>query len=163
MTPPADVVITTPSDREVVMTRVFDAPRCLVFDAFTSPELLPRWLEAPGRSMTICEIDLRVGGTYRFVWSGPGRKNVGSYGVYRDVVVPSRVVRTEAWEDWDAGEVLVTTEFTEDHQQTTVTVTALFPSRDVRDAVLEAGMKGGAATNYDRLAMLLARLQTVSV
>ena len=163
MNHPADVIITTPSDREVVMTRVFDAPRGLVFEAFTSPELLPRWLKAPGRSMTVCEIDLRIGGAYRFVWSGPGKKNVGSFGVYRDVVAPERVVRTEAWEDWDAGEVLVTTEFTEDQRQTTVTVTALFPSRDVRDAVLDAGMKSGAATNYDRLAVLLARLQTVSV
>jgi len=158
-----DIVITTPSDREVVMTRVFDAPRPLVFEAFTSPELLPQWLEAPGRAMTVCEIDLRVGGAYRFVWTGPGKKDVGSYGVYRDVVAPARVVRTEAWEDWDAGEVLVTTEFEDDGPLTTVTVTAVFPSREIRDQVLAAGMKSGAETNYGRLAVLLARVQTVSV
>lgn len=163
MSHPADIIITTPSDREVVMTRVFEAPRRLVFEAFTSSDLLPQWLEAPGRVMTVCEIDLRVGGAYRFVWSGPGMKNVGSYGVYRDVVAPARVVRTEAWEDWDAGEVVVTTEFTDEGPLTTVTVAAVFPSREIRDRVLAAGMKSGAATNYGRLAVLLARLQTVPV
>lgn len=158
----SDIVITTPSDREVVMTRAFDAPRALVFEAFTSPELLPQWLEAPGRSMTVCEVDLRVGGAYHFVWAGPGKKDVGSYGVYRDIVAPERIVRTEAWVDWDAGEVLVTTEFADEGPQTMVTVRALFPSREIRDAVLEAGMKSGAAANYDRLTALLVRRQTVS-
>ncbi|HEY7285464.1 MAG TPA: SRPBCC domain-containing protein [Vicinamibacterales bacterium] len=161
MKSPSDIVITTPSEREVVMTRAFDAPRALVFEAFTSAEILPQWLEAPGRAMTVCEVDLRVGGAYRFVWTGPGRKDVGSYGVYRDIVAPERVVRTEAWVDWDAGEVLVTTEFAEAEDQTIVTVRALFPSREIRDAVLEAGMKSGAAANYDRLTLLLARRQTV--
>ncbi len=162
MKSPADIVITTPSDREVVMTRAFDAPRDLVFEAFTSPELLPQWLEAPGRTMTVCEVDLRVGGAYRFVWTGSGKKDVGSYGVYREIVAPERIVRTEAWVDWDAGEVLVTTEFAEDGPQTMVTVKALFPSREIRDAVLEAGMKSGAVANYDRLTAFLARRQTVS-
>ena len=161
MKSPSDIVITTPSEREVVMTRAFDAPRALVFEAFTSAEILPQWLEAPGRAMTVCEIDLRVGGGYRFVWTGPGRKDVGSFGVYRDIVVPERVVRTEAWVDWNAGEVLVTTEFAEEQDQTVVTVRALFPSREIRDAVLEAGMKSGATANYDRLTLLLARRQTV--
>jgi len=161
MKSPSDIVITTPSEREVVMTRAFDAPRALVFEAFTSAEILPQWLEAPGRAMTVCEVDLRVGGGYRFVWTGPGRKDVGSFGVYRDIVVPERVVRTEAWVDWNAGEVLVTTEFAEEQDQTVVTVRALFPSREIRDAVLEAGMKSGAAANYDRLTLLLARRQTV--
>jgi len=161
MTKPGDLIITTPSEREVVMTRVFDAPRPLVFEAFTSPDLLPRWLEAPGRAMTVCEIDLRAGGAYRFVWSGQGRTDVGSYGVYREVLAPERIVRTEAWVDWDAGEVLVTTEFAEERQQTTVTIRALFPSREIRDAVLEAGMKSGAVANYDRLMLLLTRFQTV--
>ena len=158
----SEVTITTPSDREVVMTRVFEAPRSLVFDAFTKPELLMQWLDAPGRSMVTCEVDLRVGGAYRFVWSGPGKKDVGSYGEYREVIAPERFVRTEAWIDWDAGEVLVTTEFREHGQQTTVTIKALFPSRQVRDTVVEAGMKGSAARNYDRLAVLLARRHPVS-
>jgi uncharacterized protein YndB with AHSA1/START domain len=159
---PSDIVITTPSDREVVMTRAFDAPRDLVFEAFTSPELLPQWLEARGRTMTVCEVDLRVGGAYRFVWAGSGRRDVGSYGVYREVAAPERIVRTEAWVDWDAGEVLVTTEFEEKGAQTIVTVRALFPSREIRDAVLEAGMKSGAAANYERLSAFLARRQPVS-
>jgi uncharacterized protein YndB with AHSA1/START domain len=159
---PSDIVITTPSDREVVLTRAFDAPRDLVFEAFTSPELLPRWLEAPGRTMTVCEVDLCVGGAHRFVWAGSGRKDVGSYGEYREIVAPERIVRTEAWVDWDAGEVLVTTEFAEAGAQTMVTVRALFPSREIRDAVLEAGMKSGAVANYERLSVFLARRQTVS-
>src|SRR5262249_28204947 len=107
--------------------------------------------------------DLRVGGAYRFVWAGSGRKDVGSCGEYREIVAPERIVRTEAWVDWDAGEVLVTTEFSELGPRTIVTVHALFPSREIRDAVLEAGMKTGAAANYDRLTVLLARRQTVSV
>jgi uncharacterized protein YndB with AHSA1/START domain len=159
---PPDIVIITPSDREVVMTRAFDAPRELVFEAFTSPTLLPHWLEAPGRTMIVCEVDLRVGGAYRFVWAGSGRKDVGSHGVYREIVAPERIVRTEAWVDWDAGEVLVTTEFTEKSPQTIVTVRALFPSREIRDAVLEAGMRSGAVANYDRLTVFLARRQAVS-
>ncbi|MGC4050124.1 MAG: SRPBCC domain-containing protein [Paludibaculum sp.] len=96
--------ISTPSDREVVLTRAFRAPRTLVFDASTKPELLKRWLVAPGRTMEVCDVDLRPGGSYRYVWRGPGRKDVGMYGVYREVTPPEGFVRTEAWEDWDAGQ-----------------------------------------------------------
>ena len=103
-----DVKISTPTDREVVVTRTFDAPRTLVFDAYTQPELLKRWYDAPGRSLVVCEIDLRVGGAYRFLWRGEGRKDVGMRGVHREVVRPERLVRTETWEDWDAGEIIET-------------------------------------------------------
>jgi uncharacterized protein YndB with AHSA1/START domain len=143
--------LTTPSDREVVLTRVFDAPRKLVFEACTVPALLKRWMEAPGRAMEVCEIDLKVGGAYRFVWRGPGKPEVGMHGVYREVEPPERFVRTEAWEDWDAGEVLVTTDLIEDQGKTTLTSTVLFPSREVRDAVLKAGMEHGAADSFDKL------------
>jgi uncharacterized protein YndB with AHSA1/START domain len=148
--------ITTPTPREVVLTRVFDAPRSLVFDACTTCELLKRWLAAPGRTLDVCEIDLKAGGAYHFVWRGPGKKDVGMLGVYRELVRPERFVRTEAWEDWDAGESLDTTVLTEQNGKTTLTITMLFPSQEVRDAVLASGLKHGAGENYDRLAELLA-------
>ncbi len=150
--------VTTPTDCEIVMTRVFSAPRTLVFDAFTKPELLKRWQEAPGRLMEVCEIDLKVGGAYRFVWRGPGKKDVGMRGVYREVAPPERYVRTESWEDWDAGETLVTAILTEQRGQTTFTTTVLFPSQEVRDEVLKSGLKQGAGASFDKLANLLASL-----
>jgi uncharacterized protein YndB with AHSA1/START domain len=153
-----ELSITTPSDREVVITRTFDAPRTQVFAALTTPALLGRWLQAPGRTLAQCEIDLRVGGTYRQVWSGPGRKDVGTYGVYREVLPPERIVCTEAWLDWEAGETVVTTGLVEHRGATTLTVTSLFPSREVRDAVLKAGLEPNAVETYDRLAELLASL-----
>jgi uncharacterized protein YndB with AHSA1/START domain len=155
----APVTITTPTPREVVVTRVFNAPRRLVFDALTKPELLQRWLEAPSRSMVVCEIDLRVGGAFRFVWSGPGRSDVGMYGVYREIVRPERIVRTEAWEDWDAGESLDTTVLVEREGKTTFTSTMLFPSQEVRDTVLQSGLSRSAGQSYDKLAYLLASLR----
>ena len=159
MDTPADVQISTPTDREVVVTRTFDAPRTLVFDAYTQPELLKRWYDAPGRSLVVCEIDLRVGGAYRFLWRGEGRKDVGMRGVHRAVVRPERLVRTQTWEDWDAGEIIETVLFTERAGRTTLTSTGLYPSRDVRDAVLKAGLENGARATYGRLADALRILQ----
>src|SRR5688572_8936453 len=159
MDTPEDVKISTPTDREVVVTRTFDAPRTLVFDAYTQPELLKRWYDAPGRSLVVCEIDLRVGGSYRFLWRGEGRKDVGMRGVHRAVVRPERLVRTQTWEDWDAGEIIETVLFTERAGRTTLTSTGLYPSRDVRDAVLKAGLENGARATYGRLADALRILQ----
>ncbi len=149
------VDITTPTPREVVVTRVFHAPRQLVFDACTTPGLLKRWMAAPGRVLEVCEIDLRVGGAYHFVWRGPGKRDVGMLGVYREIVPPERLVRTEAWEDWDAGEVLDTTVLTEHNGGTRLTSTMLFPSQEVRDAVLKAGLEHNAEDNYAKLAAIL--------
>ena len=150
--------ITTPSEREVIMTRVFDAPRELVFAAWTRPDLLPRWLDANGRALAVCEIDLRPGGAIHFVWRGAGKKDVGLRGTYREITAPERLVHTEAWEDWPAGEVTVTTLFTERDGKTTLSGTMLFPSQEVRDAVLKAGMARGAGESYDKLDILLAAL-----
>jgi uncharacterized protein YndB with AHSA1/START domain len=152
------VEITTPSEREVVLTRVFNASRTLVFEALTKPDLLRRWLQAPGRSLEICEVDLSVGGAYRFTWRGLGKKDVGTRGVYREIMRPERLVATESWEDWDVGEMLVTTVLTEAAGRTTFTCTMLYSSREVRDAVLKSGLESGAAENYDRLAKLLATM-----
>jgi uncharacterized protein YndB with AHSA1/START domain len=157
MTSTDSLKITIPTDREVVLTRVFNAPRRLVFDALTRPELLKRWLTAPGRSLEVCEIDLRVGGAYRYVFRGPGKKDVGLRGVYREIVPSERLATTETWEDWDAGETLATTVLTEQDDKTTFTETMLFPSQEVRDTVLKSGLQRGASENYDRLAEVLRR------
>jgi uncharacterized protein YndB with AHSA1/START domain len=154
-----DVKISTPTDREVVVTRTFDAPRSLVFDAYTRPELLKRWYDAPGRSLVVCEIDLRVGGAYRFLWRGEGRRDVGMRGVHREVVRPERLVRTETWEDWDAGETVETVVFAERAGKTTLTSTGLYHSREVRDAVLKAGLESGTRETFGRLAEALRTLQ----
>lgn len=153
------VTISTPSAREVVVTRTFDAPRTLVFDAYTQPELLKRWYGAPGRSLVVCEIDLRVGGAYRFLWRGPGKKDVGMHGVHREVVRPERLVRTETWEDWDAGEILETTVLAERAGVTTLTTTGLYPSREIRDAVMKAGLENGTRETFARLAAMLSSMQ----
>jgi len=150
------LTITTPTEREIVMTRVFDAPRGLVFEALTRPELLRRWYGPHGWSLVVCEIDLRVGGAWRFVTRRPDGKEVGQRGVYREIVAPQRLVNTESWEDWNPGEVLVTAVLMEQGGQTTLTSTLLFPSREVRDALIESGMTNGAAESYDKLAAYLA-------
>ena len=100
--------VTTPSDREIVLTRVFDAPRRLVFDALTQPELLKRWFGPRGWSMAVCEVDLKVGGAFRFVLRGPDGTEMGMRGVYREIVPPERSVHVESFDDYP-GESLVTT------------------------------------------------------
>jgi uncharacterized protein YndB with AHSA1/START domain len=154
--------ITTPGDREVVMTRVFDAPRHLVFDAFTRPELLTLWLDAPGRTFAVCDIDLRAGGSFRYVWRGAGRKDVGMRGAFREVVAPARFVHTESWEDWDAGESLVTNTFEETAGRTTFTSAIVFPSREVRDAVMKAGLAHNATATYEKLAEVLTSREALA-
>ena len=147
--------VTTPTDREIVLTRVFDAPRRLVFDAFTKPELLKRWFGPRGWSLVVCEIDLKVGGTFRFVLRGPDGTDMGMRGVYREIVPPERSVHMESFDDYP-GESLVTTVLVEHGGKTTLTATVLYPSQEIRDAVIKSGMEHGAAECYDKLAELLA-------
>jgi uncharacterized protein YndB with AHSA1/START domain len=160
MTDTATLQITTPSEREIVMSRVFDAPRSLVFDAWTTPELLKRWLGVRGGwSMVDCEVDLRVGGAYRFVWRGPDGAEMGMGGVYREIVPPERLVATESFDDpWYPGEALDTTVLVEEGGKTTATTTVLYESEEIRDAVLESGMARGVAESYDVLAEYLASI-----
>ena len=157
----AALQVTTPSEREIAMTRAFDAPRRLVFDAWTKPELLKRWLGVRGGwSMVVCEVDLKVGGTYRFVWRGPDGKDMGMGGVYREIVPPERLVATETFDDpWYPGEALDTTVLVEQGGKTTVTTTVLYASQEVRDGVLKSPMERGVAESYDKLAELLASLE----
>jgi uncharacterized protein YndB with AHSA1/START domain len=148
--------VTTPTDREVVMTRVFNAPRTLVFDAWTNPKLVPRWMLGPdGWTMPACEIDLRAGGTWHFVWRKSNGTEMAMRGEYREVAPPDRLVNTECWgSEWP--ETLNTLVFTEERGQTTLTITILYPSKDARDAALKTGMKDGAAQSLDRLEQYLA-------
>ena len=147
--------VTTPGDREIVMTRVFDAPRHLVFDAFTKPDLLKRWFGPRGWSLVVCEVDLKVGGGFRFVLRGPDGTDMGMRGVYREIVRPERSVHMESFDDYP-GESQVTATLVEEGGRTTLTVTVLYPSQEVRDIVIKTGMEHGAAESYDKLAELLA-------
>jgi uncharacterized protein YndB with AHSA1/START domain len=159
MTNAGNLKLTTRGDREIVMTRSFDAPRALVFNAFTKPELVRQWLLGPpGWSMPVCEIDLRVGGTYRYVWRKPGVPDMGMGGVYREVVVPERIVTTEKFDQaWYPGEAIGTLVLIEQAGKTTVTQTVLYESQEARDGILKSGMEKGVAASYDRLAELLIR------
>jgi uncharacterized protein YndB with AHSA1/START domain len=150
--------ISTPSDQEIAMTRVFDAPRRLVFDAWTRPELLKRWLGVFGRwSLAVCEIDLKVGGSFRYVWRGSDGAEMGMSGIFREIVPPERIVSTESFDDpWYEGEAVGTVVFVEQGGKTTVTQTVRYASKEVRDAVLASPMEHGVAASYDKLAELLA-------
>lgn len=156
--------VTTPSDREIRMTRLFDAPRKLVFEALTRPEHIKRWWGClnEGYSVPVCEIDLRPGGAWRFVNRMPSGETVTFYGVYSEIAPPERMVYTEIYEPFpDAGSV-VTAVLTDENGKTRITLTALYPSLEVRDTVLQTGMERGAAISYDRLEDLVAELKAQS-
>lgn len=152
-----DTLVTLPSDREIAMTRVFDAPASLVWRAFTSPELVSRWLLGPdGWTMPICEIDLQVGGKWRYGWAPaePGEHEpFEMHGEYQEIEPYSRIVHTEIYQD--GAPAIVTTTFTEEDGRTTMTTTMLLDSKETRDIVIGTGMSDGAGRSYDRLAELL--------
>jgi len=145
-------------DREIVMTRVFDAPRRLVFDAFTKPDLLKRWLTGPpGWTLAVCEIDLRIGGSLRYLWRGPAGEEMGMRGVFREITPPDRIVGTEKFDQpWYPGEAVGTVVLTEQGGKTTLTQTILYESREARDIVLKSPMESGVSLSYNQLADLLA-------
>jgi uncharacterized protein YndB with AHSA1/START domain len=156
--------MTTPSDREIQLTRLFDAPRHLVFEAMTKPEHITQWWGclADGYSVPVCEVDLRPGGRWRYVNRTPKGELVAFYGVYREIAPPERLVFTEIFEPFPDSESIVTTVLTEENGKTRFTMTALYPSLDVRDMVLKTGMERGAAISYDRLEEVVARLKAQS-
>jgi len=164
--------VTTPSDLEIVMTREFDAPRRLVWDAMTRPELVRRWMFVPpGWSWASCEMDVRVGGRFRWVWNGAdGQWAMTISGEHREVQPPARIVHTELMEMGpgaggcggsceDGGEpweLLATIDLTETSGRTRLRMTLLFPTKQGRDAALASGMEQGVSAGYDRLDELLA-------
>jgi uncharacterized protein YndB with AHSA1/START domain len=143
---------TTPSDREIRLTRLFDAPRHLVFEAMTRPEHVRQWwgILDDQHAVIECEIDLRPGGAWRFVGRGP-QGEYAFYGVYREIAAPDRLVYTEIFAPFPDVESVVTQVLTEERGKTRLTVTAAYPSIDVRDMVIGTGMERGAAISYDRL------------
>jgi uncharacterized protein YndB with AHSA1/START domain len=153
--------VSTPSDTEIRMTRLFDAPRQLVFDAMTKPEHVRRWWGciSEGHSVTQCEIDLRVGGKWRFVHAGPEGEYPAFYGVYKEIDAPGRLVYTEIFEPYPDNGSLVTQLLTEENGKTRLDLTARYESMDVRDMVIKTGMEKGAAISYDRLEDLVVELQ----
>jgi uncharacterized protein YndB with AHSA1/START domain len=153
--------VTTPSDREIRITRVFDAPRQLLFEAMSKPEHIKRWwgILDKGYSVPACEVDLRPGGAWRFVNRTPRGEVVAFYGVYREITPPERMVFTEIFEPFPDSESVVTAVFTEENGKTRLTLTSLYPSLEVRDMVLKSGMERGAAISYDRLEEVARQLQ----
>lgn len=154
MSTTGNLQVTAPSDLEIVMTRVFNAPRHLVFDALTQPDLVKRWLLGPpGWTLPVCEIDLRVGGAYRYVWRREETgEDMGMGGVFREIEKPVRFVATERFDEaWYPGESLVTQELEEESGRTRLTATMLYESKEARDAAAASGMENGVESSYQRL------------
>jgi uncharacterized protein YndB with AHSA1/START domain len=162
MTQPTNTLqVSTPSDREIVMTRVFDAPRDLVFEAWTNPEHVRHWWGLRASTMLRCEADVRPGGSWRYVTTGSDGEEVPFTGVYREITAPERLVYTEVYDvaPFNSGDPAVNTViFTEENGRTLTTVTTVYPTKEVRDFVLGTGMERGAAESYDRLAEHLKTL-----
>jgi uncharacterized protein YndB with AHSA1/START domain len=152
--------VTTPSDREIRLTRVFDAPRELVFDAFTRPVLLKRWLFGPdGWSLAVCDVDFRVGGRFRYVWKHlTNGQQMGMSGEIKEIVVPERLVTTEQFDEaWYPGEAATgTVVLSEQGKRTLLTQTLRYGSKEARDIALKTAMKDGMAAGYDRLDAVFA-------
>jgi uncharacterized protein YndB with AHSA1/START domain/effector-binding domain-containing protein len=161
LTYPESFKVSTPGDREVQVLRDFNAPRELVFDAFTKPEIVRRWLLGPdGWTMPVCEIDLRVGGRYRYVWRKEATGHeMGMAGTFREVARPEKLVATERFDDaWYPGEAVNTTVFEQRGAVTRVTLTVLYESREARDTASRSGMERGMMAGYDRLEQLLSTM-----
>jgi uncharacterized protein YndB with AHSA1/START domain len=155
--------VTMPSDREVKVTRSFKAPRPLVYRAYTEPELVRRWLLGPpGWSMPVCEMDVRVGGRFRWRWrSDENGSEFGFMGIFREVEPPSKLVHTEGYDagtvgdGYPANDALVTVTFTEHGGVTTMMTLIDFGSKEARDAAVATGMTGGMDQSYQLLDRLL--------
>lgn len=156
----ANLQVSTPSDREIVMTREFNAPVALVWQAMSQPALLRRWVFAPaGWEMTACEEDPRPGGTFHWAWRGADGQGLTMRGEYLEVVPPTRVVRTEVFElpnGVKIGEQLATLELTAQGETTALRLTLQFDSKEARDGAIASGMENGVRTSYERLDNLLA-------
>jgi uncharacterized protein YndB with AHSA1/START domain len=147
--------VTLPADEQILITREFDAPKHLVYEAFTTPELVKRWWHAKRGEMTIAEMDLRVGGKWRYVMVADGGVEVGFHGEYREIVPNERIVSTEVFEgapqEYPEQETVNTATFTESDGRTTLTILVDAPSKDVRDAIIESGMEDGLQDALDLL------------
>ena len=147
---------TMQGERELVVTRTFDAPRHLVYKAWTEPKYVKQWMLGPeGWSMPVCEVDLRPGGAWHFVWRHNDGQEMEMHGVYKEVNPPERVVSTESWGGpWP--ETVNTLVFTEKDGKTTMTLTILYVSKEARDEALKTGMTKGMELSFQRLEKVLA-------
>ena len=150
--------VTLPSDEQILITREFDAPRHLVFAAYTTPELVRRWWHANRGEMTLCEIDLRVGGKWRYVMAACGGPEVGFHGEYREIVPDERIVSTEVYEGAPGAEAVGTVTFTEADGRTTLTILVQHSCREHRDAHIESGMEDGLQDAMDLLEQVAVSL-----
>lgn len=153
------LLISTPSDREILMTREFQAPRELVFDAYTKPELVKQWLGVfGGWTLPVCEIDLRVGGVFRYVWRDAKGNEMAMTATVRELVIPERIVSLEKFDDpWYEGEGLGTITFIERGGKTTLSMAMAYDTKEIRDAVLQSPMETGVAASFDKLEEILAK------
>jgi uncharacterized protein YndB with AHSA1/START domain len=157
--PPPALEITTPSDLEIQMTRVFDAPARLLWQASTTPAYVKRWWGGACMNLHTCEIDLRVGGSWRYVSGGPDGKDHGFHGVYRELVPSERIVHTQVYEPYPDVEAIVTVTFVEHDDKTTLTSTIRHQTKANRDGHLASGMEKGIAESYDELEQVAASLR----
>jgi uncharacterized protein YndB with AHSA1/START domain len=154
--------VTLPTEEQILITREFDAPRHLVYRAWTTPELVKRWWNANRGEVTLAEIDLRVGGTWRYVIVTPDGQEVGFHGEYREIVPNERIVSTEAYEgvpEADANATLNTLTLTEEDGRTTLTVLVQAPSKEIRDAIVDSGMEAGMQDAMDLLEQVAISLR----
>src|SRR5438309_10503623 len=142
MTSSGTAVVTLPTDTQIEITRTFDAPRHLVYKAYTTPELIKRWWGGDRGDVTLAEVDLRVGGKWRYVMTANGGYEVGFHGVYREIVPNERLVFTETFEGMPEGEALNIVTFDDENGRTLLKNVSEYPSKEIRDAVIDSGMEG---------------------
>jgi uncharacterized protein YndB with AHSA1/START domain len=152
-------VVTLPTDTQILITRDFEAPRHLVYKAYTTPELIKRWWSGDRGEVTGVEVDLRVGGSWRYVMTANEGFEVGFHGEYREIVPNERLVTTEIFEGAPETEGVVTTTFTERNGRTTLTTLMQLPSREVRDTIIDSGMEGGMQEAMDHLEQVAVSLR----
>ncbi len=152
-------VVTLPTDTQILITREFSAPRHLVYKAYTTPELIKRWWSGDRGEVTKAEVDLRVGGKWRYVMTANGGFEVGFHGEYREIMPNERLVTTEVYEGMPEGEAVVTHTFSQRDGRTTLTILMELPSQADRDAVINSGMEGGMQESMDHLEQVAVSLQ----
>jgi uncharacterized protein YndB with AHSA1/START domain len=152
-------VVTVPTDTEILITRAFDAPRHLVYKAWTTPDLIKRWWSGDRGEMTIAEVDLRVGGKWRFVMTAHGELEVAFHGEYREIIPNERIVSTEVYEAMPEGQALSIVTFAESDGRTVLTLLMQLASKEERDAVISSGMEGGVREQMDHLEQVAASLR----
>jgi uncharacterized protein YndB with AHSA1/START domain len=152
-------VVTVPTDTEILITREFGAPKHLVFQAWTTPELIKRWWSGDRGEMTIAEVDLRVGGKWRFVMTAHGGFEVAFHGEYREIIPNERIVSTEVYEAVPEGQALSIVTFAEADGRTTLTLLMQLASKEERDMVISSGMEAGVHEQMDHLEQVAASLR----